>query len=127
MKKVRALDLFMTYDRSCGEFNFYCGKCDSKKLIDLKGMKFINNDVDKLAQKGVDLFKIWNDSSYVEDRVFASINPVTPLAAKKALAEGFVQANFDEVSTTICDVTDILYSVDNLLKIERKINKGLEK
>lgn len=127
MKKVRALDLFMTYNRQTGEFNFFCGKSDSKQLIDLKGMKTINNDKEKLAAKGVDLVKVWEEHSFVENRTFAQLKPVVPTQAKKFLADGLADVDFEEVSTVICDVTDVLYSVDALSKVERKINKGLER
>ena len=127
MKKVRAQDLFMTYNRETGEFNFFCGKSDSKQLIDIKGMKYINNDREKLAEKGVDLFKVWEEYSFVDDRIFAQLKSVTPKQAKKFLADGLTNADFEEVSTIICDVTDIQYSIDALSKVERKINKGFEK
>lgn len=127
MKKVRALDLFMAYNRQTGEFNFFCGKSDSKQLIDLKGMKTLNNDKEKLAAKGVDLVKVWEEHSYVDNRTFAQLKPVVPTQAKRVLAEDLTDSNFEEVSTVICDVTDVLYSVDALSKVERKINKGLER
>lgn len=127
MKKVRALDLFMAYNRQTGEFNFFCGKSDSKQLIDLKGMKTLNNDKEKLAAKGVDLVKVWEEYSFVDDRTFAQLKAVAPNQAKRFLADGLSDVNFEEVSTVICDVTDVLYSVDALAKVERKINKGLER
>ena len=127
MKKVRALDLFMAYNRQTGEFNFFCGKSDSKQLIDLKGMKTLNNDKEKLAAKGVDLVKVWEEYSFVDDRIFAQLKAVVPNQAKKVLADGLSDVDFEEVSTVICDVTDVLYSVDALAKVERKINKGLER
>lgn len=127
MKKVRALDLFMTYNRQSGEFNFFCGKPNSKQLIDIKGMKTINNDKEKLVQKDIDLFKVWEEHSYVDNRTFAQLKPVVPAQAKFFLAGDLSDADFDEVSTVICDVTDVLYSADSLSKVERKINKGFEK
>ena len=127
MKKVRALDLFMAYNRQTGEFNFFCGKSDSKQLIDLKGIKTLNNDKEKLAAKGVDLVKVWEEYSFVDDRIFAQLKAVVPNQAKKVLADGLSDVDFEEVSTVICDVTDVLYSVDALAKVERKINKGLER
>ena len=127
MKKVRALDLFMAYNRQTGEFNFFCGKSDSKQLIDLKGMKTLNNDKEKLAAKGVDLVKVWEEYSFVDDRIFAQLKAVVPNQAKRVLADGLSDVDFEEVSTVICDVTDVLYSVDALAKVERKINKGLER
>ena len=127
MKKVRALDLFMAYNRQTGEFNFFCGKSDSKQLIDLKGIKTLNNDKEKLAAKGVDLVKVWEEYSFVDDRIFAQLKAVVPNQAKRVLADGLSDVDFEEVSTVICDVTDVLYSVDALAKVERKINKGLER
>lgn len=127
MKKVRALDLFMAYNRQTNEFNFFCGKSDSKQLIDLKGMKTLNNDKEKLAAKGVDLVKVWEEYSFVDDRIFAQLKAVAPNQAKRFLADGLSDVDFEEVSTVICDVTDVLYSVDALAKVERKINKGLER
>ena len=127
MKKVRALDLFMAYNRQTGEFNFFCGKSDSKQLIDLKGIKTLNNDKEKLAAKGVDLVKVWEEYSFVDDRIFAQLKAVVPNLAKRVLADVLSDVDFEEVSTVICDVTDVLYSVDALAKVERKINKGLER
>lgn len=127
MKKVRALDLFMAYNRQTGEFNFFCGKSDSKQFIDLKGIKTLNNDKEKLAAKGVDLVKVWEEYSFVDDRTFAQLKAVAPNQAKRFLADGLSDVDFEEVSTVICDVTDVLYSVDALAKVERKINKGLER
>ena len=127
MKKVRALDLFMAYNRQTGEFNFFCGKSDSKQLIDLKGIKTLNNDKEKLAAKGVDLVKVWEEHSFVDDRIFAQLKAVAPNQAKRFLADVLSDVDFEEVSTVICDVTDVLYSVDALAKVERKINKGLER
>lgn len=127
MKKVRALDLFMAYFRESGEFNFFCGKSDSKQLVDIKGMKLINNDKQKLAAKGIDLFKVWEDYSFVEDRTLAKLNPVTPQPVKNFLAQDLTDAICEGASTVVCDVTDVLYSVDKLQKIERAINKGFER
>lgn len=127
MKKVRALDLFMIYERESGEFKFFCGKNDSKQLVDIKGMKLINNDKQKLAVKGIDLFKAWEDQSYVEGRTFAQLNPHAPNGVKLFLTDGLSNAIFDGASTVVCDVTDVLYSVDKLQKVERAINKGLER
>lgn len=127
MKKVRALDLFMAYNRQTGEFNFFCGKSGSKQLIDLKGIKTLNNDKEKLAAKGVDLVKVWEEYSFVDDRTFAQLKAVAPNQAKRVLADGLSDVDFEEVSTVICDVTDVLYSVDVLAKVERKINKGFER
>lgn len=127
MKKVKALDLFMIYERESGEFKFFCGKSDSKQLVDVKGMKLINNDKQKLSAKGIDLFKVWEEYSYLDDRTLAQLNPVAPTPVKIFLTDGLTDAIREGVSTVVCDVTDILYSVDKLQKVERNINKDFER
>lgn len=126
MKKVRALDLFMIYERESGQFKFFCGKKDSKQLVDVKGMALINNDKQKLSAKGIDLFKLWEEYSYLDDRTLAQLNPHTPQEAKYFLLQGLCEKT-EDLSTVICDVSDVLYSVDKLQKVERNINKGFER
>ena len=73
------------------------------------------------------MVKVWEEYSFVDDRIFAQLKAVVPNQAKRFLADGLSDVDFEEVSTVICDVTDVLYSVDALAKVERKINKGLER
>ncbi len=126
MKKVRALDLYFLYDQNIGEYKFYCGKTDSKQLIDLKGQTKINNDKEKLAQKSLYLSKVWNEYSFVEDHVFATLSASMPTVVKQFLIQDISKESMLDRASIICEVSKFNYDADKLQKFERSLNKGLE-